>query len=92
MDIPANNEVFKNTKSIYIKELATLTLKAPAQSILADKGDVIIAVAKVGKGRVFAIGDPWLYNEYVNAHKIPMSFENFNATKDLAKWLLQGKK
>jgi unsaturated rhamnogalacturonyl hydrolase len=55
---------------------------------LTDKGDVIMAVAKVGKGKVFAIGDPWLYNEYINAHKIPMSFENFNAAKDLAKWLL----
>ena len=92
LDIPVNNEVFKNTKSIYVKELATLTLKAPATSILTDKGDVIIAIAKVGKGRVFAIGDPWLYNEYVNAHKIPMSFENFNAAKDLAKWLLEGRK
>ena len=92
LDIPVNNEVFKNTKSIYVKELATLALKAPATSILTDKGDVIIAIAKVGKGRVFAIGDPWLYNEYVNAHKIPMSFENFNAAKDLAKWLLEGRK
>jgi unsaturated rhamnogalacturonyl hydrolase len=89
LDIPVNNEIFKNTKSIYVKELATLALKAPAQSILTDKGDVIIAVANVGKGRVFAIGDPWLYNEYVNAHKIPMSFENFNAARDLAKWLLK---
>ncbi|PWK24429.1 unsaturated rhamnogalacturonyl hydrolase [Arcicella aurantiaca] len=92
LDIPANNLIFKNTKSIYVKELATLALKVPAQSVLTDKGDVIMAVANVGKGRVFAIGDPWLYNEYVNAHKIPMSFENFNAAKDLAKWLLEAKK
>jgi unsaturated rhamnogalacturonyl hydrolase len=89
LDIPANNEIFKNTKSIYVKELATLALKAPATSILTDKGDVIMAVANIGKGRVFAIGDPWLYNEYVNAHRIPMSFENFNAARDLAKWLLK---
>jgi unsaturated rhamnogalacturonyl hydrolase len=89
LDIPVNNEIFKNTKSIYVKELATLALKAPATSILTDKGDIIIATANVGKGRVFAIGDPWLYNEYVNAHKIPMSFENFNAARDLAKWLLK---
>lgn len=92
LDIPANNLIFKNTKSVYVKELATLALKAPAQSVLTDKGDAIMAVANVGKGRVFAIGDPWLYNEYVNAHKIPMSFENFNAAKDLAKWLLEAKK
>ena len=88
LDIPADNAIFRNTKSIYVKELATLTLKAPAQALLTDKGDVIMATANIGKGRIFAIGDPWLYNEYVNAHKIPMSFENFNAAKDLAKWAL----
>ena len=88
LDISADNVVFKSTKSTYVKELATLNLKAPAQSVLTDKGDVVMAMASVGKGRVFAIGDPWLYNEYVNAHKIPMSFENFNAAKDLAKWAL----
>ncbi|MCU0468236.1 MAG: glycoside hydrolase family 88 protein [Arcicella sp.] len=89
LDIPANHLIFKNTKSIYVKELATLALKAPAQSVLTDKGDVIMAIANFGKGRIFAIGDPWLYNEYVNAHKLPMSFENFNAAKDLARWSLQ---
>jgi unsaturated rhamnogalacturonyl hydrolase len=92
LDIPTNHLIFKNTKSIYVKELATLALKAPAQSVLTDKGDVIMAVANVGKGKVFAIGDPWLYNEYVNAHKLPMTFENFNAARDLAKWLLEAKK
>ena len=48
----------------------------------------MIAVAKHGKGRVFAIGDPWLYNEYVDGRRLPLEFENFKAGQDLSRWLL----
>ncbi|RDB02905.1 glycoside hydrolase family 88 protein [Runella aurantiaca] len=92
IDIPAGNLIFKNTKAVYIKELAPLNLKAPAQGILSHKGDVIIGVAKVGKGTVFAVGDPWLYNEYTDGRRIPVVYENFSAAKDLATWLLSAKK
>ncbi len=88
IDIPAGNPIFKNTKAVYIKELAPLDLKAPAQGILSHKGEVIIGVAKVGKGTVFAVGDPWLYNEYTDGRRIPIVYENFSAAKDLAAWLL----
>lgn len=91
IDIPAGNPIFKNTKAVYIKELSPLDIKAPAKAVVTDKGDVIIAVAKVGKGMVFAVGDPWLYNEYTDGRRIPLIYENFSAAKDLAKWLLSGK-
>ncbi|GAB3510535.1 glycoside hydrolase family 88 protein [Emticicia fontis] len=89
LDIPANNPVFKNTKTVYIKELAPLALSGTAKSILNDKGEMILAVAKVGKGTVFAVGDPWLYNEYTDGRRIPIVYQNFSAAKDLATWLLQ---
>lgn len=89
LDIPANNIVFKNTQAVYIKELAPLALSGTAKSILTEKGEVIIAVAKVGKGTVFAVGDPWLYNEYTDGRRIPIVYQNFSAAKDLATWLLQ---
>ncbi|WP_337042733.1 glycoside hydrolase family 88 protein [Emticicia sp. 17c] len=89
LDIPANNPVFKNTQAVYIKELSPLALSAPAKPILTDKGETIIAVAKVGKGTVFAVGDPWLYNEYTDGRRIPLVYQNFSAAKDLATWLLQ---
>ncbi len=92
VDIPAGNAVFKNTKAVYIKELAPLELKAPAQAIVTQNGDVIMGVAKLGKGTVFAVGDPWLYNEYTDGRRIPLIYENFSAAKDLAKWLLSAKK
>ncbi len=88
IDIPSGNAIFKNTKAVYIKELSPLDLKAPAQPMLTHKGETIIGVAKVGKGTVFAVGDPWLYNEYTDGRRIPVVYENFSAAKDLAKWLL----
>ncbi len=92
VDIPAGNAVFKNTKTVYIKELSPLEVKAPAQALVTQKGDVIVAVSKFGKGTVFAVGDPWLYNEYTDGRRIPITYENFSAAKDLATWLLSTKK
>lgn len=91
IDIAAGNSIFKNTKVVYIKELSPLDIKAPVKAVVTDKGDVIIAVAKVGKGTVLAVGDPWLYNEYTDGRRIPLIYENFSAAKDLAKWLLSAK-
>lgn len=87
--VPAGNSIFKTAKKLYIKELSTLKLSGTAKPVITHKGDVVIATAKVGKGTVFAIGDPWLYNEYVDGRKLPADFDNFAAAKDLAKWLLQ---
>ncbi|MEI7583277.1 DUF4350 domain-containing protein [Runella sp.] len=92
VNIPAGNSIFQNTKAVYIKELSPLDLKAPAQAVVTQNGDVIMGVAKVGKGTVFAVGDPWLYNEYTDGRRIPLIYENFSAAKELAKWLLGAKK
>jgi mannose-6-phosphate isomerase-like protein (cupin superfamily) len=48
-----------------------------------------MAVSKFGKGTVFALGDPWLYNEYVDGRKLPADFQNFAAANDLSVWLLK---
>jgi unsaturated rhamnogalacturonyl hydrolase len=86
--IPAQDGLFVSTKKIYIKELSTLTLSSPAQPVFTDAGNNIMAVAKIGKGTVFAVGDPWFYNEYTDGRKLPADFENYNAARDLAQWLL----
>jgi unsaturated rhamnogalacturonyl hydrolase len=87
VNINADNEVLTGVSKIYIKEISTLKLSGNAKSVLNDKGDVIAAVSKYGKGTVFAIGDPWLYNEYVDGRKLPAEFENFKAAKSLVQWL-----
>jgi len=88
--IPRVDSIFKNAKKVYIKELATLTIKAPAKAHYTNAGgDVIMATAKIGKGTVFAVGDPWFYNEYLDGRKLPAAYENYKAATDLVRWLLR---
>lgn len=88
IDVDPGNPFFKTARQLFIKEYSTLTLSGAATSILKDKdGDQVIAIAKYGKGAVFAIGDPWLYNEYVDGKKLPIAFDNLNAARDLADWI-----
>ena len=87
--LPENDSIFHTTKKIYIKELSTLQLSGAAHPVCTDSGNTIMAVARVGKGTVFAVGDPWFYNEYIDGRKLPADFENYNAASDLAQWLLR---
>jgi len=87
--IPAGNVIFDPIKKIYIKEISTLKLSGNAKSLVNHLGHSVIATANVGKGKVFAIGDPWLYNEYTNNRKIQLEYENFPAAKKLAIYMLR---
>jgi len=44
---------------------------------------------KFGKGAVFAMTDPWLYNEYTDGRKLPPEYDNFAGGNELVRWLLQ---
>jgi len=88
----ANNPVFKSPAKMYLKEISALEIKAPAVANAVKDGDVIIATANYGKGKVLAVGDPWLYNEYLDGRKLPLEYENFKAAEDLAIWLLTSSK
>ena len=74
---------------MYLKEISVLKTQKPATAIVTKDNDVIIAIAKVGKGAVLAVGDPWLYNEYLDGRKLPSNFDNYGAAEDIAKWLLK---
>jgi unsaturated rhamnogalacturonyl hydrolase len=88
VSMTAQDGIFKTTNKIYIKELSTLSLSGSAKAVFTDAGHNIMAVARVGKGTVYAVGDPWFYNEYTDGRKLPADFENYNAARDLAQWLL----
>ncbi|MBF9221807.1 glycoside hydrolase family 88/105 protein [Hymenobacter ruricola] len=88
VDLTSGKTVFKNANTAYVKELSVLSVANPAKPLVTNNGKVIMATAALGKGRVFVLGDPWLYNEYTDGRKIPASFQNFQAGKDLATWLL----
>lgn len=87
--LPTGNPVFPTAKEIYIKEYAPLQLRKSAEPLLNHAGGVVMATVSVGKGKVFAIGDPWLYNEYTDGRRIPVNYNNFGAGKELATWLLK---
>lgn len=88
--IPANHPIFPDVEKVYAKEVSILNVKNPAQASVIEDKDVVIATAKMGKGTVFAIGDPWLYNEYMDDRKIPAKeYQNYKAAEDLVKWALK---
>lgn len=89
LTIPATNPIFKTARKVYIKEISTLSLSGDAKANFTEGKDVLIATAKYGKGTVFAVGDPWFYNEYIDGRKLPADFQNYKATNDLAKWVLE---
>jgi unsaturated rhamnogalacturonyl hydrolase len=88
VEIPTAHSTFPSAKKLYIKELATLNVSAPATTVLTKDGKNLIAVRRYGKGSVFVIGDPWLYNEYVDGRKLPADFDNYKAAQDLVRWSL----
>jgi unsaturated rhamnogalacturonyl hydrolase len=87
--IEPGNPIFNPIKKVYIKEITTLKLSGTAKSMATLQGYPVMAVAQVGKGKVFALGDPWLYNEYTNNRRTPLEYENFLAAKKLAEYMLK---
>jgi unsaturated rhamnogalacturonyl hydrolase len=88
-DLGGKDSIFTGVHKVYIKDLCTLTVRPPAYAHFTDSGHVIMAVAKVGRGTVFAVGDPWFYNEYTDGRKLPPDYENYDAARDLVQWLLR---
>jgi unsaturated rhamnogalacturonyl hydrolase len=86
--VPGGGPIFHDEHKLYMKEICTISAKSPAASVLQDRGDTLMAVAKYGKGTVFAVVDPWLYNEYTDGRKLPADYDNYAAGKELVRWVL----
>jgi len=80
--------LFKGVKKIYMKEVSSLSLSGNAKAVLSDNKQVYIAETPYGKGFVLAVGDPWLYNEYIDHAMLPADFENLKAAYNLTEFLL----
>lgn len=87
--VPATHPIFQKGKQLYLKGICTITLQQHAQAVLEDKGDVIMATARYGKGTVFAIADPWIYNEYIVNDRLNPDFQNAIAAGEFSNWLLK---
>jgi unsaturated rhamnogalacturonyl hydrolase len=82
------NNVLKTGTKLYVKEVSVMKLKADAKAIAMAGDKTVAAVAAFGKGHVLAVGDPWLYNEYVDGRKLPLGFQNFEAMGQIVNWAL----
>ncbi|TFF33243.1 hypothetical protein [Mucilaginibacter psychrotolerans] len=87
--ITAGNPVFSTAKKVFLKDVCSIGLSGKATPVLTNKaGAVIIAKTQYGKGFVLAVGDPWLYNEYVNG-RLPAGFGNDKAAADIVAYLIK---
>ena len=68
---------------------AQLLSEAPRRIVLNEGDDVFMATAKYGKGTVFAMVDPWLYNEYTDGRKLPAKYDNYAAGMEFVRWILE---
>jgi hypothetical protein len=90
--IPSNDAIFKTAKKVYLKEVSSLQLSKTAKPILVHQTEqyTVGAAAKVGKGMVVVIGDPWFYNEYLNGRLgTTNGWDNDKAADDFTKWLFK---
>ena len=47
-----------------------------------------MAMAKYGTGTVFAVADPWVYNEYTDGQHLPLEYDNLAGAAELVHWLV----
>lgn len=80
--------LFKGVNKVYFKDVSSLTLSGNSKEILSKGGSVLIAESRFGKGLVVAVGDPWIYNEYIDHLRLPDDFDNYKAAENLTEYLL----
>jgi unsaturated rhamnogalacturonyl hydrolase len=89
IDLTMPSQPFTHSHVLYMKDTCSLQLSGNAAPLLKDKaGDLLMAWTRYGKGMVFAVTDPWLYNEYTDGNKLPPEYDNFAAGNELVQWLI----
>jgi unsaturated rhamnogalacturonyl hydrolase len=87
--IDGNGPIFHHPHTLFVKDVCAISVYGPAKAVLIDSGDILMATAKYGKGTVYAMVDPWLYNEYTDGRKLPAAYDNFAAGNELVRWVLE---
>ena len=87
--VPAGGPVFHSAHTFFMKDTTDLTLSGDAKPVLSYSGINVMATAKYGKGTVFAVVDPWIYNEYTDGRKPHMEpFDNYAGGWEVVRWLI----
>jgi unsaturated rhamnogalacturonyl hydrolase len=87
--VDGNGPIFHHPHTLYMKDVCTITVSGAAKPLLSEDGDIFMAEAKYGKGTVYAVVDPWLYNEYTDGRKLPATYDNYAAGNELVRWTLE---
>jgi unsaturated rhamnogalacturonyl hydrolase len=83
------HSVFKDVSKIYMKETSTIRLtNKTVKPLLVQNGMIYMAEARLGKGWVIAVCDPWIYNEYIDHARLPADFDNFRAAQNFTDYIL----
>jgi unsaturated rhamnogalacturonyl hydrolase len=78
------DSIFGEGLTVYLVEVAPLKVTGDVKVLLEDHGTPIMSLSRSGKGSVFALGDPWVYNEYINRN------DNRKVAENLFRMLLRG--
>jgi unsaturated rhamnogalacturonyl hydrolase len=89
IQVGGGGSLFQHSHTLYMKDTCAISLKGAATSLLEDNAGIVMATAKYGKGTVFAVVDPWLYNEYTDHRKPLPRQDNYEAGKEFVSWLLK---
>jgi unsaturated rhamnogalacturonyl hydrolase len=87
--VDGGGPLFRYKHTLYMKDTCTISLKGSAVSLLQDQGDVLMATTKYGKGTVFAVTDPWIYNEYTDGKNLSPEYDNLGGAVELVNWLVK---
>ncbi|TDX01110.1 hypothetical protein [Dinghuibacter silviterrae] len=85
--MPGGDSIFKTPLLLYMKDVSSLHVDPPATAAILHGDTVLAATARYGRGTVFAVGDPWIYNEYIDNHNLSPEFQNTQGAEAWVSWI-----
>lgn len=82
LEVPASPRVFAGGSQFYAVDVAPLKVGKDVRVLLRHGETPILAMTDFGLGTVVALGDPWVYNEYID------SANNRRLVSELFRYLL----
>lgn len=74
---------------MYMRGTCSIVCNRPARPLVwTPDRDVVIAESHYGEGRVIAVADPWIYNEYIYHTLLPENYNNASPAEWVVKRLL----
>lgn len=79
----------KGVDKMYMRGTSSIKCTGKAKRMVWTlNDDTIIAESKYGKGKVIAIADPWVYNEYIYHTLLPDNYDNASPAERIIELLL----